>query len=432
MSKLFLIGDTSNRLNWGCRATSRKLKELLQDVGELSYALDTSYTSDTAPFRSPKGSPNVAPPPGALNRYKGRVKAKVRQLVAPLAFHLSPRSVESSGTLIKHGRIADYEKWSDLIFQRKLFPEVADAISNSDAIFINGEGSFMENRAVGRLKMLFAYAAKSRFGKPVAIVNHSSDIRDPDFAEVARHVYPLLDDALFRERYSLDHTGPLREGKRYGFAADAAFMYQPLAQDVFRLVSARPDYYSIYPEDARSFDPTKPYICVGGSSAYRGKLTDYTAMRATYEALCKKLMRLAPVVVTASSYPDDVLLRPVARKLGLPFLGLHIPGQQAVDILGNAAAYVGGRWHPAIMALTGGTPIVSFSANSDYKSRGVLELVGLEQAPISAFDVGKAADEMTEITASYIDHGAVLRDSILGKVSALRDSCRLNVRMALP
>lgn len=41
MTKVLLIGDTSDRANWGCRATSQALKSLIAERAEISAVVDT-------------------------------------------------------------------------------------------------------------------------------------------------------------------------------------------------------------------------------------------------------------------------------------------------------------------------------------------------------------------------------------------------------
>jgi len=427
MKQIFFIGDTSNRRNWGCRATTLKFRELIESVGEIRYTLDTSRPhaklSKRLPYQAPASMPSGRP------TLRTALKNTLRETVSPLMIRWFPSSLEQRAILIEHARIEEFQKLAALIRQRRIFPNIAAAMEESDAVFINGEGSFMKNRTIGRFKLLLAYTAKVEFGKRVAIANHSADIRHPEFGALAEAVYPVIDDALFRERYSLETTGRLRVGKPHGFAADSAFLYEPLDWQTFARVANRSDYFSIWPEDARTFDPTKPYICVGGSSVYLGQDREFPRLRQEYIDLCLRLQKLAPVVLTASSQPDDSLLRPVAAKLGLPFLGLSTPVQQAVDILGNAAVYVGGRWHPGIMALTGGTPLVSFSANTDYKSNGLIDLAGLTQPQFPALKLTENLTEIVNLTERHMQGGSALRSDLLKRVSELRRSCADNVRM---
>ena len=421
--KILLIGDTSNRGNWGCRATSFQLRALLEQYGKITGAVDTAFLSD------PVGPRTNFKRRWALEGGKPRstLLNPVRSIARKAFLAFDASALQKHQTIIEKVTPNDFPALARKIFERKLFPSIAESMADADAVVVNGEGSFMQDRGVARFKFLLAYTAKSFFKKPVAIVNHTADLRNPKLAEFGRLVYPLLDDALFREPHSVEMGREFRSNA--AFAADCAFRFTPLDAETFMRVAGRGDYYSTYPEDASAFDASIPYIAVGGSSAYLNKEAQFPQLAADYEALCARLSKIAPVVVTASSRPDDKLLRPVAQRLGLPFLGLSTPVQQSVDVLGNALAYVGGRWHPAILALTGGTPLVSFSANSDFKSRGVMDLAGIEQTPLSAFEIGGNLERIISRTMDLIDEGSALRSRLQVRSDELRRSSTDNARM---
>ncbi len=426
--KVFFVGDTSNRLNWGCRATTGMLRRMIGRYAEISATVDVSHPAAKPASqiisREIKG--------GRPARWSAGLKSSSHPFTVGLGRRItqaSPKMLERYPWLLGYAVSQDFEKLADEIYQRKVFPAIAQAFSMSDAVVINGEGSFLKNRVQARIKFLLAYTAETRFNKPCAIVNHSADVRNPLLHEIAAKVYPVVSDILFREPFSLRETGPLAGDTRMGFAADTVFAYQPLTRDLFVSVASRPDYFSIFPEYAAPFDPAQPYICVGGSAAFYAERNEGFDARMAFASLCRGLQKLAPVVLTASSKPDDEILRPVARELNLPFFGLRTPVQQAVDLLGNAALYVGGRWHPAIMALTGGTPTVSLSSNTDYKASGLLELMGLDQKPVSVFDLGAHEDFLVRLAADYLKSGDSLRQQLLYRAAQMSLSAYDNVRI---
>ncbi len=79
-------------------------------------------------------------------------------------------------------------------------------------------------------------------------------------------------------------------------------------------------------------------------------------------------------MLTASDLVDEEIIRPLARGLGLPLVGLSTPIQQVADILGNADAYIGGRWHPAIFAMRG-RDAVAPSVGNDFQDAGAIGTV---------------------------------------------------------
>ncbi len=206
-------------------------------------------------------------------------------------------------------------------------------------------------------------------------------------------------------------------------------MFEPVSKSELIEQAATATFWSIGGASVTPFDPAKPYICVGGSSAYMSGIEQIPELTKSYRHLCERLGEIAQVVLTVSSQPDDRILGPVAEQLGLPIFGFATPSQQAVDILGNAAAYVGGRWHPGIMALTGGTPLVSFSANSDFKSKGLVEMVGLDQPAFSAWEIDASLEAIVALTKQRIEEGDALRQRLLISVRELRSTCQKQVEL---
>ena len=106
------------------------------------------------------------------------------------------------------------------------------------------------------------------------------------------------------------------------------------------------------------------------------------------------------IVLTAADQLDETLFRPLGSRLNLPVIGLTTPLQQAVDILGNADAYIGGRWHPSIFALRGGAPIVVLSART-FKMQALSRMAGLSP---DAFDVWSLAGKKEAIATQLMEH----------------------------
>mgnify|MGYP002382424089 CR=1 FL=1 len=118
------------------------------------------------------------------------------------------------------------------------------------------------------------------------------------------------------------------------------------------------------PDHCAAFDAGQPYVTVSASSAFAhagpgGDPSD------AFIGLCRRLAaEIAQVVLVAPCEVDAAIMRKVQAATGLPLLGLNLPVAQGIDVLGNARAHVGGRWHPGIFAATGGTPLVAIGANT--------------------------------------------------------------------
>lgn len=416
--RVFLVGDTSNRTNWGCRATSLALKSMIARHGRIEGSLDIRATQA-----------------GIRKRFSNRAGfALERTLVGRCkegdeGWKLHAERFFSGAVQFLGVTIGSLERLSDELAAGRILPTIADRIRGADVVLINGEGSFMGRRVSGRVEMLVGYCAATRFGKPVALVNHTADLRDPVMAALGKKVYPVFQDVCVREHFSLRLVEEFLPRGKARLCPDAVFSLVPDSGEEWVRSVSRPNYYGIYPDSMAAFDPSRPYLCVGGSSLYAAKKRPGFPFEAAYEQLVRALAELAPVVVTASSHPDDFFLQPLARRLGLPYLGLSVPTYQALDVLANASVYVGGRWHPKIMALTGGTPVVAFSANSDFKSRGILELAGLEQESIPAYEIRENCGTLKAIAARYIEQGETLRAALRTRVSELGARALSNVEL---
>lgn len=411
---VIIAADTSNRSNWGCRATSNALGMLVQSRGNLIGRVDFSNAS-LAPFQSFQEGDH-----GLLTKAVGKIPG------SSFLLGLGQTAAALSRTSIRTVTAKSLDKFSDHIAEGIAYPELAKALANADWLVVNGEGAIIQNRPFGRLCFLLAYVAKTRFGKKCAIVNHTADTRHPVLREMAEAVYPCIDVAVFRERFSYELNKDICGTARAVLAADAVFAYKPCDRQALLQVANRPGYYSIFP-DMTDFDLSKPYICVGGSAHYLAEKFSWDKVRNAFLSLSKALLDRAQVVITAASHPDDAILRPVARQLGLPYVNLNTPTSQALDILGNASLYVGGRWHPAIMSLSGGVPMILFSSNTDFKTRGLLDLFQLEQPQWSSLEFGQDIPAIVALADKLLAGGDGLRESIKNRADELRSLSYKNV-----
>ena len=133
------------------------------------------------------------------------------------------------------------------------------------------------------------------------------------------------------------------------------------------------------------------------------------------------------IILTAADVVDAQVFRPVSSQLGLPLLGLHTPTQQAVDVLGNADAYIGGRWHPAIFALRGGAPLISL-AGKTFKMRALSEMAGLSGKSFDACEVEESLPGIGEQLLSLLEPGEDLRRRLRSWGDAMSENAWDNLR----
>ncbi|PSB20041.1 hypothetical protein C7B76_06710 [filamentous cyanobacterium CCP2] len=426
--KIFFVNDTSDCPNWGCRATTAALKRMLS-LHNPSYEIThTLYLKRMS----------------ATDRYIEKRYKKIEKLTSSvvgtfpagksLANYVNSRWVAPHWKKIANVRdamptsFAEFPSFASKVLAGEVMQPERAALEACDLVFINGEGSIYDRQRKGRMMLFIAYLAKVHFNKPCVLANHTADVHDPVMAEMVAQVYPLLDDVIFREPLSAEACQAFVREDNSVLAADAAFTYRPIDRATFSALAARDSYFSIHPDSASGFDPSRPYICIGGSSIYlRGDRPAYDPIPG-FKVLCEKLQNyVAPVVLTAPDPKDELIFRPIAKALGLPLISLTTPTQQAVDILGNASVYVSGRWHPSILALTGGTPIITFTANT-YKTQALVQQMGLETPTLDALNLHEIASDVVDLAKHYLEQGEPLRQQLRDRAEELSKLAQKNVR----
>ncbi len=426
MNKVYFVNDTSDCSNWGCRATTNAFRKMILESG--SEISDTLYLSSMQTEN--KYVPNKKL--RLVGKYSDSIVKSIPKGHSAIQY-FRHRLVQPNWNKVSGKRdvipedLSEFEPFAQKAIAGEILQTEIQCLKECDLVVINGEGSIYDQQRKGRMMLFIAYLAKQHFDKPCILVNHTADVHDPIMAEMVARVYPLLDDVVFREPLSAEAcTGFVREDNSL-LAADAAFTYRPIPKTVWSSVAGREGYFSIWPDSAVGFNPQKPYICVGGSSIYlRPDRPQYDPIPGFIE-LCKALQDIAPVVLTAPCQTDEKIFRPVAKELNLPLIALSTPTQQAVDILGNGSAYISGRWHPSIFALTGGTPIVTLTANT-YKTQALLRQVGLDAPTFDALRLHDEKESIVALTDSYIKEGADLRQRLRQRAKKLSELAWENVR----
>ncbi|AEN06203.1 polysaccharide pyruvyl transferase family protein [Halolamina sp.] len=433
-TQVYFVNDTTTSSNWGCRGTTRALRGLVEStdatIAETAY-LDDLHRNDRLLTRVPGVTDWMARVPGELTGARERSLKAIR-----FATGLDRREAWKRYESLTSRwdpvplTVDEYAAAADRVVEGELMTDHRDAIRACDAVVINGEGSIYDRRRKGRVLLFLAYLAVERLDTPCVLVNHTADVSDPVVREAAETVYPLLDDVVFREPRSAAACAPFLPGDADDYlGADAAFLYRPIDDaDAWTRVVGREGYHSVWPDSAAGFDPTEPYVCVGGSSIYnRPDRPQYDPVPA-FESLVRRIEReVAPVVLTASCGTDARIMRPVAERSDRPLIGPRTPVTQAIDVLGNAAAYVGGRWHPSVYAATGGTPVVTLTANT-YKTAGIVEHLELDAPTFDALSLHEEVNSIVDLVSEYVDRGDELRGRLDSRVEELTSLAARNVQ----
>ena len=419
--KVLFINDSTTSANWGDRAAAISLKSMVAASGG---RIVRSVSEDDLALSSFGGHfTHLEDPP--TNRHREAVRA----LIPP--FILAARRRMFKGVDLTAANRVIPERWEGFPDAAKAvleartgtWPSLVGAIRAADVTVIHGDGAMVGNGIIPRTDLFLAYLAKRRLGTPVIMVNHSADFAHPELRRMAENVYPLFDDVVFRDPVSAERCATLCTGR---FAADTAFWFEPAPRETWAAIARRPTYFDVWPDTA-TFDPSEPYLCLGGSSLH-GTAWRPTAVARDYAALVRKLRSVydGQIVLTLSGLQELEVFRPLARELDLPLVAPTTPVQQGVDLLGNADAYIGGRWHTAIFALRGGAPVVALSAKQG-KMGSLMLAAGL---PTTEFDAFALASSSEDITKSLLDHlraGQDLRRTLRTWADGMAVNCWDNV-----
>jgi len=370
--RVLLVSDNRDNANWGSRATTMALLELMAAAG-----LSPSDRVLDAEVRS-----RVALADGPVAGRLLRQPALARLAVAGLARGGRTRlSLERLGVrdAVSDDPAETVRRWRRS--GREPLAEWIARVERADAVVVNGEGSMIFTTP-SRLEQRFHLAVMQLAHEadvPFAYVN--ALVADPangprNAATVAatRRLLPQARLVTTRDPWS---QAFLRE-----VAPEVASVYVP--DSVFawkgrvgrgRDLLARPEYLTPFherPDRLGTWDFQRPYICVGGSSE---AAKDPKRAAASYRRLLQALPELGyPLVVTVSS-TGDAFLEELAHELGLPLVPADTNVMVATEILAHAELVVTGRYHPAILAGLGGVPGVLLGADS-HKTASVQQMLG--------------------------------------------------------
>lgn len=364
---VFFAPDTSDHPNWGCQFMGKWFPRALARVGaRVSGRIGSQW---------------------CMRRYEG-----LPDLVTLDDFHRAGEAVRA-GTLL---------------------PRAAAMLRECDLAFLNGENFIRPGTRKGRRLLFVAYLARMVFEKPCVLANHSVDLAEPELREIVRAIYPQLDEVQFREQASVDQAARYVRDGRWRLVPDVAWSEPVVPVAAWNDAAFRPGYFC-----DGDFDPRRPYVTVCASSVYSQPAHRSRSVVPVFIELCRRLHReVAPVVLAAPDEPDLRIMNEVRKVLRLPLLDLHMPLRRAMNVIGNAAVHVGGRWHPGIFAATGGTPIVAMGANN-HKMHSLVQQLELGGPVFDALSLEPHLDELVALARARVDAGTDLRRGIQDRARAL-------------
>lgn len=390
--RVLFISDTRDSDNWGSRATSAALLELLMangltpevSVGDAEVRRTTPMTTFMPLDRAMANTKLAATAAAAVDRGE-RSRALLRRLVG-MSDAVFDDPVESVAAW-RSRRRQPFLRWNELV-------------ENADLMIINGEGSMIFTTRSRREQRFHLALMQLALEKGVRYAYVNALVSDPPTPErnerTRRESTRLLLSALCvttRDEESatiLEGMDPIIPAK---FVPDAVFTWFTRVNDpTLRRSLDFPELLKPYvsePERLGDWRFDRPYLCIGGTAP---AAHDQGRALESYGHLVRRLSRLGlPIYLTASASGDAFLER-IARDTGLPFVPPATNVWAAAVILANAAAVITGRYHPSIMAGLGGAPAVMLGSDS-HKTASVQRLLGYpDTAVFPAFPDELAAD----------------------------------------
>lgn len=361
--RVTLVADNTSSLNWGCRATSFALRELLSRSHEIVGTITRAQLS--APLTIDARIPNDLH--SRLVHKLRRPRISRMPVVGSIVF----KSIDSLGRY--EPPTHDVTAYADLMLEfRDRSPkarQIVSAIEDCDAIVVNGEGEMIFSSTVRPtlLQTLAICQIAKRLGKQVFYVNgmiSKGPRGDVLFETVEATARTLTETPVaVRDHQSLDVAAELLPSWKPAFYADSLFQWHRHFQ-----ADATSPYDSSrllpwFDRTGFSLPPVAngPFVAISGSSEAAKSPARATE---TYTALAEGLKALGIPLLLVATCIGDRFLKQVSKNTGLSYLPVETPIMAGAAVMANARLLVSGRWHPSIMASLGGTPCVFMSSNS--------------------------------------------------------------------
>lgn len=379
--RTLLISDNRDNDNWGSRATTGALLEMLIANG---LAPETSVSDAEVRRTTP------------FSRFGPVDRMVAGERVAKLAAAALDRGQRWRALLsslfgmtdaVSDDPVASVAAWRGR--PREPFVRWRESVADADLVIINGEGSMIfttRSRREQRFHLAMMQLALES-GVNYAYVN--ALVSDPPTParneQTKRESTRLLRSAMCvttRDAESAEYLSGMSEDIPATFVPDALFTWHARVNDpTLRSALEFPELlkpFGAAPQRLGNWRFDRPYLCVGGSAT---AAHDQVRARDSYGRLVRKLERLGlPLYLTAST-SGDAFLESIARDTGHPFVPPSTNVWAASAILANAAAVVTGRYHPAILAGLGGAPGILLGSDS-HKTASVQPLLGYPETVV--------------------------------------------------
>jgi polysaccharide pyruvyl transferase WcaK-like protein len=416
--KALLVGDNLSNQNWGGRAASLALFDLLKGEFELTGTIPGSaFNISTAGF----GYVQTLLPARFDWLYLNLIAHRRRRK----AFDLYMRFEEFFGAkdFVAHDPAQTVQNILKCKGKNKKLVELLEKAEAADVIIIHGEGDIVLTSPPRReaLFLLGMAALGLRLGKRIVFINSMiSDCpvtgRNPETLGYLRRILSKCDVVTLRDSQSLEFASKLMPEVRCHLVPDSLFTWYSKIRENCAMVPGNGDFILPFPDDRTNFnklDFSKPYICLGGSALAAG---DQAKSVGSFTRLLLKLQKLEYPVYLVETCPGDAFLQTIADQTGTGFVPVRTSVLMGAAILANARLFVSGRYHPAIMASLGGTPNI-FLQSTAHKCRSIQTLLEYKQVrEFSVYPCAAELDEIFNLAQQYLSCGEEFRETVAAAV----------------
>lgn len=428
--KIVYVGDNRFRKNYGCRATSTALSQIISKNNEIVGTIYGDYTNvDTGNLFFSKYYPKFI--------YKLLGKSKHNEILRQF-FYSIHRIISHGNYFLGTYDFISYDFEKSIKNLIKCLPANPHLKSfdltqyDFDALVVNGEGSFIFANPPWRecmIEAMLMYWAQ-KMGKKVYYLNGMLS-KDPytelnyKTIELVKPIFEKTEIVSVREQYSYEFAKKHFSNANIKYYPDALFSWYKYVNDGFKIENGK--YFigmsGAFNDSFESFDFSKKYICISGSSSVMLAAKNKEEAVIRYSKLVeqvRKKFKFHEIYLVEVCEGDD-FLRDVSIKTNTPVVPADTPILSAAKILANASLFISGRYHPAILASLGGTPCVFMSSNS-HKTLSLQEI--LDYSKIREFNVmptDEEIEEMLEFGEDCLKQGNKLRKKIKNKAKELSD-----------
>lgn len=423
--KILYVGDGRSKVNWGARATSEALYDILSKDNDIDIIPSTAKMINYCPILygpfSTLGIFKII-----LSRRSGRFSSFLYKMLLKLGYK-------------KDYVTENVEKSLDLFLKIKNeYPplkKIYDKIEASDYVVLNGEGSMILTTPFRRDAIFFLMILKlsQKLGKKTYYLNGM--ISECPLTQTNHNTASQMIDAFkncnaisVRDKHSYRLLKKISPDLNCTYIPDALFSWKYKFLDKNNLPE-NGDFFPWpdYDRYLKSFDFTKPYICVSGSSA--AKFSSEKTAVTGYVALVNHLKQFGLPLYLVPTCNGDRFLKKVSLITKTPIIPLQVSIIPGAAILANARVFVSGRFHPSILASLGGTPCVFMGSNS-HKTYSLQEVLEYEnQVEYNAIPTPDDIESICNDVKRYLSQGDVRRDTISAVAKKLSDEAETVIKL---